>query len=206
MAFDLLGILPSNVPGKWVLLDKQGSEGTTATWCGKPIDAANLWLLQGTSTTDLGGRLYVRLPGVSTSAPCTLEIEPLLYAQENAEPGQPINVALFDPGDPLVIAKNVAANPYASQSDIDDWAQPTVDPDALDAVRQLGQISGGEWYVSSVFTGDNHAFNLTCQMPPWKPSKELVMNLYVAAILPGFSGFFFMDGDGGWHPYTGQGD
>ncbi len=206
VAFDLLGTLSSYVPGKWVLSDTLGSEGTTATWCGKHIDAANLWLLQGTSNTDPGGRLYIRLPNISANAPCTLEVKPLLYAQKNSEPGQPINIALFDPSDPLGIAKQVAANPFASQSDIDDWARPTVDPDTREPIRQLGQISNPEQWVSAIVSGDKHSFNLACQYQALLSAQGKVKSLYVAAILPGNSGFFFMDGNGGWHLYTGQGD
>ncbi len=204
VAFDLLRTEPSSlIPGRWQLADGQGSNGTKAAWCGDPIDPANLWLMQDSSKDALGGRLYIRLPSVSVGAPCTLEIKPYLYQQRNVQPNAPINTVLFDPSDPLGITKWAAANPYASQSDIDTWAQPTVNNSAI---VMLGRTSA-EWsWITTLVTGDNHALNLTCRFREPPVMDTAARTIYVAAILPENSGFFFMDGDGLWHPYAGQGD
>ncbi|MCL2829132.1 MAG: hypothetical protein FWD77_00145 [Betaproteobacteria bacterium] len=206
VSFDLLGTLSSDVPGKWVV----GAGTTTATWCGQPVPAANLTLNQGAPDVAPGGRLMVQLPSISTDAPCTLQVEPFIYSQKNAQPGQPINVAVYDPNDPLQIqlytSRPAPTQAWASLTDIQNWAQPTASPINKEAIRQLGQIEGGaQTPVSAVVSGTPDNLTLTCQFQAPQGVQGTVKTIYVAAMLPDLSAFFFMDSTGAWHQYF-QGD
>ncbi|MCL2831362.1 MAG: hypothetical protein FWD77_11620 [Betaproteobacteria bacterium] len=202
VAFDLLAPSAGQSPaGQWIL------DRTTATWCGQPVPAANLWMTPGVGMEEGGTRLYVKLPSISSPNPCSLQVLPALYAQNNAGAGYAITAAVFDPRDSLKLAGRTyrGTAPYASADDIASWAQPSINNSAIQRLGAISGSGGGGWGGSPVSlasaTGGIGSLSLSCRFDPPGERQGRRTNIYVAIDVPGV-GFFFMNSGGGWEYFS----